>query len=134
MKRAKREAEAEAHAAQRRAEAPTSQTQPAKSSQDVWRRGAVPSIPSRGATAVPVRAESPGPAAAAPTGKYQPGAFGRRAREAAKDPNAGPARTASPVPPVVRNPAPPEPKKNDDGFEPVPEKKVWKPKRLQGQA
>jgi translation initiation factor 3 subunit A len=44
----------------------------------------------------------------------------RREREAA----GAPARTASPVPPA----------RNDDGFEPVPEKKVWKPKRLQGKA
>lgn len=116
-KRAEREAEAEARANQRRTESLRGPSQPAKS-QDVWRRR--DPIPSRtAAVSTPPRAESPALAPPAASGTYRPGMFGR-GREAA----GGSARTASPVPPA----------RNDDGFEPVPEKKVWKPRRLQGQA
>lgn len=115
-KRAEREAEAEARAAQRRTESLRGPPQPAKS-QEGWRSRGAAAIPSRTA---PPRAESPGPAPPAASGVYRPGML-QRQREAAGGP---PARTASPVPPA----------RNDDGFEPVPEKKVWKPKRFQGQA
>ncbi|KAG1838289.1 hypothetical protein DFJ58DRAFT_814464 [Suillus subalutaceus] len=143
-KRAEREAEAEAHAAQRRAEQRNQAAAQPAQPQGTWRRGGAPPAPTRATAAVstPPRVESPLPSAPAPTtSAYRPGAFGGAAGgwrdRQAKAPAAAPARTASPAPPTPltsRNAPLPEPRKNDDGFETVQEKKVWKPRRLQGQA
>ncbi|KAG1772063.1 hypothetical protein EDD22DRAFT_861614 [Suillus occidentalis] len=140
-KRAEREAEAEAHAAQRRAEQRNQPTAQPAQPQGTWRRGGAPSAPTRATATIstPPRAESPLPSApvVSTTGAYRPGAFGAaggwRDRQA-KPPAAVPTRTASPAPLTSRNGPPPEPKRNDDGFETVQEKKVWKSRRVQGQA
>src|ERR1700683_3804953 len=83
------------------------------------------------AAATPPRSESPTPA------KYRPGAIGgggtwrdREAKKAAGGVAAAvPLRPASPalMPRSVREELP----KDDDGFQAVSEKKVWKPKRFQ---
>ncbi|KAF8882239.1 hypothetical protein BD779DRAFT_1626793 [Infundibulicybe gibba] len=97
---------------------------------DAWRRtptNSGPATPVRGADgSTPPRPESP---ATAPVPKFKAGGGGWRAREEAK--NAGGAaspRPSSPAPRVVAND---EPKKDDDGFQTVPEKKpgVWRPRR-----
>jgi translation initiation factor 3 subunit A len=99
-----------------------------------WRRPSPASTttpPPMRAAATPPRSESPGPA------KYRPGALGGsggwRDREAKKVGGAVPA-TSRPASPAVapRQLAKEEPPKDDDGFQPVSEKKLWKPKRLQG--
>ncbi|KAH7925748.1 hypothetical protein BV22DRAFT_1033670 [Leucogyrophana mollusca] len=122
--------------------APPAAAAPVLAADAKWRRtspaNTTPSTPSRPPVAVtPPRAESPAPAAAAPA-KYRPGALGGggggggwREREQAK--KAGvvpPPRSSSPA--VGNPPAREEPKKEDDGFQTVPEKKVWRPSRLQG--
>jgi translation initiation factor 3 subunit A len=101
---------------------------------DVWRKStpaAAPATPTRETAAAPVE------------GKYRPGAFGSgaggwRAREAAKKEAeaaggsgaATPVRSESPAPrsPALA-PAREETKKDDDGFQTVPSKGVWRPKR-----
>ncbi|KAG2356553.1 hypothetical protein BDR07DRAFT_1463967 [Suillus spraguei] len=144
-KRAEREAEAEAHAAQRRAEQRNQLAAQPAQPQGTWRRGGAPSAPARVTAAIstPPRVESPLPSApaASATGTYRPPALGGNAggwrERQAKLPAAAPARTASPAPPAPltsRNAPPPEPRRNDDGFETVQEKKVWKSRRVQGQA
>ncbi|KAG2346067.1 hypothetical protein BDR05DRAFT_959635 [Suillus weaverae] len=144
-RRAEREAEAEARVAQRRAEQRNQPASHPSQPQGTWRSGGAPPAPTRATTAIstPPRAESPLPAAAPTTGTYRPGAFSRAAGgwrdRQANLPTAAPARTASsplPTPLTSRNAPPPlpEPKRNDDGFETVQEKKVWKSRRVQGQA
>ncbi|KAL0948014.1 hypothetical protein HGRIS_010637 [Hohenbuehelia grisea] len=112
---------------------------PAQNGESAWRRSA-----STNAPAPPARAESPSPA----VGKYRPGALGGggggwRAREAAKQEAPGsatPPSSRAPLPPTrlseSSRPASPAPSAakpstgEDDGFQKVPEKKVWKPRAL----
>ncbi|KAJ7104298.1 hypothetical protein B0H15DRAFT_765978 [Mycena belliarum] len=113
----------------------------------VWRRptpsGPQPTTPTRVGLATPTRAESPSPAVgkyvpgalrggAAPSGASRggaPGGGGWREREAAARAAAAapssPARVASPAPAAPKD----EPPKDDDGFQPVKEKSVWRPRR-----
>ncbi|KIJ67327.1 hypothetical protein HYDPIDRAFT_173905 [Hydnomerulius pinastri MD-312] len=138
-RKAQREAEAEERAAARRAHPnPASAPAAAATETGAWRRsGPAPGTPSQRAAALPTppRAESPAPSpvAAAPAKYRAPGAGGGwRQREAEKGATGG----TSPAgrSPAVTNAALPESKKDNDGFEPVPEKKVWRPRRLQGSA
>jgi len=134
-----REEEAERHREERKAAERAAARNPVATrvangdASAVWRRPSsgnpTPSVPSRAPAATPPRSESPAP------GKYRAGGGGTtwREREARKN-AAGVAVAASPRPasPIV----PPKPvreelPKDDDGFQPVTEKKVWKPKRLQ---
>ncbi|KAF9013219.1 hypothetical protein BDQ17DRAFT_1343010 [Cyathus striatus] len=140
-KKMQREEEAEARRKQLR-EQQKAPTAPATVpiGETAWRRSAVPrnSVPSTPIVAsnTPPRAESPAPAA---TAKFRPGAVqgGWRERLQAKEAasaaggNAIP-RSASPAP--VSAPAPKEElKKDDDGFQSVPSKNVWRPRRGRGQ-
>ena len=124
-KKAQREQEAEERAKQR--------TQQAK-------RGLAPAAtvaPEGGWRAraqVQARSQSPAPAAASPIAATGPprvaGASGGgwRQRVAEKEKQAA-AGASSPATPTAS--LPPESKKDADGFETVPEKKVWRPRRLQ---
>ncbi|KAF9236772.1 hypothetical protein BU15DRAFT_63697 [Melanogaster broomeanus] len=138
-KKAEREAEAEERAEARRrgllrAEAPAAAPEAA------WRRPA-PSAPLRGTAPTPPRTQSPAPSPASATGppRIRPGlgataggGGGWRQRQADKE--AGLTPSARPQSPAVSHALLPETKKDADGFEPVPEKKVWRPRRLQGQS
>jgi len=131
-----REEEAEKRREQRKAEERAAARNPVASrvvngeAPAAWRR---PSTPSRAPAATPPRSESPTP-------RFRPTAAGgagggtwreREARKAAGGVAATPSiRPASPA--IAPRPAREEPPKDDDGFLPAPEKKVWKPKRLQG--
>lgn len=100
-------------------------------STDTWRRsGTVPAA----RAASPPRSESP---AAAAVPKYRPGALsggGWRSREAAKKeeaPGTTTPRAASPAPrpPPAPVPAKAEPVKEEEGFQTVEKKGVWRPRR-----
>lgn len=117
---------------------------PVRNEEQVWRRpgaAATPATPSRTSTALPpARSESPAPAAAQ---KYRPGAGlggaggggsgGWRAREAAKkdaDTGTGGRVPSQPSSPAVR---PAEiPHTEEDGFQKVPTRGVWRPSRGRG--
>ena len=127
-----REEEAEERRRQRRmaAAAPPARA-PVK--EDVWRRGS-PAPPTPTRNTAPLPASDAAPAA----GRYRPGAFGGgaggggwRAREAAKKEaeasGNAPSRPESPAPRAAP-PAQPAPK-DDDGFQTVAPKGVWRPKR-----
>lgn len=138
--RMQREEEAEKRREQRKAEERAAARNPVltrASNGDApaaWRRpspaNVTASVPSRAAV-TPPRSESPGPP------KYRPGALtgsgGWRDREAKKSGGAVAALNSRPASPAVapKQLAKEEPSKDDDGFQTVPEKKVWKPRRLQ---
>jgi len=138
-----REEEAEARRQARRAEATAASRKPpvpvAKEETGVWRRGTAPVNP-------PPRSESPAPSAT--TGKYRPGAFGGAGWRTREDPKTagggsggsnGPAarviagestpRSGSPAPPPLSREKEEEIKREDDGFQTVSSRGVWKPKR-----
>ncbi|KAI0073341.1 hypothetical protein K474DRAFT_1666713 [Panus rudis PR-1116 ss-1] len=109
--------------------------------ESVWRRSTpAPATPTRAAAPLP-RSESPAPAAAP---KYRPPVFGAgrggaeaggwRARQAAKEAEAAsktPSRPGTPAshpPPPAKEEAPVD----DDGFQKVPAKNVWRPSRGRG--
>jgi translation initiation factor 3 subunit A len=131
-----REEEAERHREERKAAERAAARNPATArvangdAPAVWRRpssgNTTPSVPSRAPAVTPPRSESPAP------GKYRaPGGGTWREREARKT---GAAVAASPrpaSPALTPKPVREELPKDDDGFQPVSEKKVWKPKRLQ---
>jgi len=136
-----REEEALRHREQRKAEERAAARNPATArvangeAPVLWRRAspanATPPTPSRTQAATPPRSESPTP-------KFRPvvgGAGGgatwrdREARKAAAGVAAAP-RPASPA--VTPRSAKEELPKDDDGFQTVSEKKVWKSKRVQG--
>lgn len=105
---------------------------------DAWRRSSPAAPPT------PTRAAASLPSEAAP-GKYRPPVFGGagsagggwRARAAAKEAEPVSARPISrPQSPAPRAAALPndEPRVDDDGFQKVPAKAVWRPKRLQGRS
>ncbi|PCH34580.1 hypothetical protein WOLCODRAFT_139453 [Wolfiporia cocos MD-104 SS10] len=130
-----REEEAAAKAAARKqqaqVQAPASRP---LAGEGVWRRSVVP--PAAAPAAAPVRSESP-----APVPKFRPGALqgggGWRAREAARKEaeqaeQAGlPPRAASPA---MKTPVKDEAPKEDDGFQTVEKKGVWRPSRGRGRA
>ncbi|KAH7908816.1 hypothetical protein BJ138DRAFT_1173994 [Hygrophoropsis aurantiaca] len=139
--------EAEKRAEERRAaaRAAPASAAPVLAADAKWRKtspaNTTPSTPIRPPVAVtPPRVESPAPAAAAAPAKYRPGALGGagggggwREREQLRKAGgaaAPPPRPSSPA--VAPAPAREEPKKEDDGFQTVSEKKVWRPSRLQG--
>ncbi|KAI0791302.1 hypothetical protein C8Q75DRAFT_732405 [Abortiporus biennis] len=99
-----------------------------------WRRSGAPSTPSRAPVSLPpARSESP-----APVPKFRPAAAaggGWRAREAARKEAEGRA-PSRPESPVLRQPPPPreEAPIDDDGFQKVPAKNVWRPSRGRGRA
>ncbi|EPQ53116.1 hypothetical protein GLOTRDRAFT_107210 [Gloeophyllum trabeum ATCC 11539] len=104
----------------------------------VWRRStpvsSVPPTPTRASAAgnVPSRPESPAPAA----GAYRPGALGKaggwRDREKAKVATGGGADTPpTPSTPMSRARDVP-PAAEDDGFQPVEKRNVWRPSRGRG--
>ncbi|KAL0066270.1 eukaryotic translation initiation factor 3 subunit A [Marasmius tenuissimus] len=138
-----REEEAEARRQARAREREQATTAPSRPSPfgrqaeggSAWRRStptsSVPSTPSRATNnaATPPRAESPTPAA----GKYRPGALGGgggwRAREEAKKAAAGQGGSSPATPETPAAPANGT-KKDDDGFQVVPERGgVWRPRR-----
>ena len=136
-----REEEAEKRREQRKAEERAAARNPAVTraangdAPTPWRRPspANTTAPTPIRTAVtPPRSESPGPT------KYRPGALsgpgGWRERESKKSSSGAPAPTSRPASPAVapRQLAKEEPRKDDDGFQPASEKKVWKPRRLGG--
>lgn len=97
---------------------------------DAWRRDS----PAAAAAAppTPTRAAATLPKEAAPI--FRPGAAGGggwRAREAARAAGGVPSRPESPAPQAA---APKETPAEEDGFQKVPAKAVWKPKRLQGRS
>jgi translation initiation factor 3 subunit A len=124
-----REAAAEARIAARaaeRAKGVSATGSRVTNGEGAWRRSGAPSsntLPStrREPVHTPPRAESPAP-------KFRPGATaGWRAREEAKAAagRMSPSRTTSLSTP---NSGKEEPKKDDDGFQTVPKKEVWKPR------
>ncbi|KAF9005007.1 hypothetical protein BDQ17DRAFT_1353614 [Cyathus striatus] len=133
-----REEEAEARRKQLREQKAAPVAAPAAAApagESAWRRSAVRgSAPAPAST--PPRVESPGPGAAA---KFRPGAVqgGWRDRLQAKEAagNASP-RSGSPAPaaaaPAAVQKEKEEPKKDDDGFQSVPAKGVWRPRRGRG--
>ncbi|KAF9530713.1 hypothetical protein CPB83DRAFT_850177 [Crepidotus variabilis] len=124
---------------------PLAATGAAKDEPQVWRRPGAAPVATTAATGPPSRSESPALGASA-AGRYRPPAVsgggaggGWRAREAEKAAGGG-----APAAPVARvatetltptrsgSPAPPsrtESKREDDGFQSVPTRGVWKPKR-----
>lgn len=130
----KREEEAEARSKARRLE--SVRKPPAAEEPQAWRR-----VTTTVRDGPPSRSESPAPVAASATLKYRPGAAGGgsggwRAREEAKavgsasngtvgKAGAGTPRSGSPVPHGRKEDA----KKEDDGFQTVSSRGVWKPKR-----
>ena len=131
-----REEEAERHREQRKAEERAAARNPIAARSEAtaaWRR---PSTPSRAQAATPPRPESPTPIRfrGTGTGGVVGGGGTWREREARKA--VGGAAAGAPIPPAspVLHPKSPreELPKDEDGFQPVQEKKVWKPKRLQG--
>ncbi|KAI0698023.1 hypothetical protein BC835DRAFT_1336515 [Cytidiella melzeri] len=133
--RRQREEEAEEHARQRAIErqAAARSAVPAPAArtvvkEDAWRRSgaAAPATPPRAPASLP---SDPVPAVP----KYRLGAAaagGWRAREAAKKEAEAPAAQISrPASPAVRAPLKEETPANDDGFQKVVPKGVWKPKR-----
>ncbi|KII90374.1 hypothetical protein PLICRDRAFT_136599 [Plicaturopsis crispa FD-325 SS-3] len=109
---------------------------PAANGESAWRRSSpaatpastTPSTPTRARMAPPTRPESPG---AVP--KFRPGmgAGTWRQREQAKQAGAEISRSASPA---VATPQASPPPADADGFQPAPEKKVWRPTRGRGRA
>ena len=131
--RAQREAEAEARAEARRTEQREREQREREQGPGVWRRSerpnppvAAPGTPNRVPTSLPpARSESPAPAP-----KFRPGgnaaSSGWRAREAAKatgTPADIPSRTASPAPPAPRDEPPAV---DEEGFQRVPARGVWR--------
>ncbi|KAI0086809.1 hypothetical protein BDY19DRAFT_958844 [Irpex rosettiformis] len=125
-----REEEAEERAKQRAAErraATAAPPAPAARREEAWRRPGAPQTPTRSPAPLPSE-----PAAAAP--KFRAGAVqgGWRAREAAKkEAEAAGGQISRPESPAVRPPPPPEKEvtADDDGFQKVAPKGVWKPRR-----
>ncbi|KAF8452199.1 hypothetical protein L210DRAFT_3384394 [Boletus edulis BED1] len=118
-KKAQREQEAEERARMR------SQARTTPAAETGWR----PRAPLQ----APQRTQSPAPSPVPATGQPKIGGAtgGWRERLAAKQAGAHTAATSSPA---TTNVALPESRNNTDGFETVPEKKVWRPKRVQNQA
>ncbi|KAF9220592.1 hypothetical protein BS17DRAFT_810522 [Gyrodon lividus] len=135
---ARRKAQLEEEAAERAKQRRAQPKAPPAAPDAAWRRGA-PTAPSRGPAVAPTppRAESPAPSPASATGPLKfrvgvgagAGAGGWRDRVAGK--GAGLPPSARPESPAVTNAPLPEIKKDTEGFEPVPEKKVWRSKRVQ---
>ncbi|KAH7886745.1 hypothetical protein F5I97DRAFT_1869912 [Phlebopus sp. FC_14] len=130
MEEAQRKAQREAAAEQRAQERRSQKTVTASAQEGVWRASRGPPTS---------RPESPAPTSTAisATGppKFRAGIVNANAswrqREAAKA--TGTRSPAQPASPAVRNTSLPESRKDEDGFETVPPKQVWKAKRLQGQ-
>ncbi|KAG9312588.1 hypothetical protein JVU11DRAFT_6985 [Chiua virens] len=127
-KKAQREAEAEERARLR------SQTKAAPTA--VPRTEAGWRSRTQQASGGPARSESPAPSPVSATGPPKlGGAGGWRQREIDKERSKmGPTTPARVESPKMSGPPLPESKKDADGFEAVPEKKVWRPKRLQNQS
>jgi translation initiation factor 3 subunit A len=138
--RMQREEEAERHREERKAAERAAARNPAAArvangeAPAVWRRpspaGTTPSAPSRAQAPTPPRSQSPAPVKVRPTAASGGGTW--REREAKKA-AAGVTGAASPrpaSPAFTPRSAKEELPKDDDGFQTVLEKKVWKPKRL----
>lgn len=129
--RMQREEEAAERARERKAQAAAAERAPAP---DAWRRSNA-GAPARPAVTTPLRSESPAPTM--PTSKYRPGVLakegGWRSRVAEKDADgaASPVRPASPAarPPLAKETLS---AKDDDGFQKVEKKEVWRPSRGRG--
>lgn len=136
-----REEEAEARRAARAAERKAQEQQAARPNGfsrateggDAWRRGAprdsVPSTPIRASAALPpARSESPAPTPRFGRGGAAGGGLSWREREAAKKAAeaAGGSVPSRPETPVSK------PREEEDGFQPVPAKNVWRPSRGRG--
>jgi translation initiation factor 3 subunit A len=136
-----REEEAEARARARAAEKAAERARPLAAAPNrvnngpdnsaAWRRSTQPTASNSNASRTPpARTGSPSPAVGAQP-KFKVGAAVTsqwRQREDARAAGNAPPRPASPAINNTKN----EPKKDDDGFTTVPEKKVWKSKRLEG--
>jgi translation initiation factor 3 subunit A len=92
-----------------------------------WRRTVptnhAPPVSTRTPPLASSRAESPAPAFGAP--KFKVGASQWRQREEAKAAGGSHVRPASPAIAAPKN----DPKRDEEGFTTVPEKKPWRPKR-----
>lgn len=133
LEEARKRMQREEEAAQRARERKTQQAAPPRAPPaEPWRRSTAAPSP-RGDAATPPRAESPAPAAAA-SNKYRPGALakegGWRTRSAEKEAEGGAARPASPAPRLSAKE--PTSAKEEDGFQTVEKKQVWRPSRGRG--